>query len=119
MSSAATVAPESTPSCAPKLNGRPAHCPSPENRNQVATMANFGVPHDDIAQSLGISAPTLRKHYRAELDRAAAQVSLNVLRSLVHLATKRHNATAAIFWAKTRCGFKANSDAEGDSDDEF
>ncbi len=93
------------PSRAPKPNGRPAFKPSPEQIVIVQNLARFGVPQNDIAQSLGINAQTLRKHFRQQLDEGALEVKCAVLSSLFDMATKRRNVAAAIFWAKTRCDF--------------
>ena len=71
----------------------------------VEKMARFGIPQHHIAQSLGINAQTLRKHFREKLDRAAGETQREVLRTLFEMATKRRNVAATIFWAKTRCDF--------------
>lgn len=48
--------------------GRRAHAPSEASRRIVADRAAHGLALADIAAELGLSAPTLRKHYRAELS---------------------------------------------------
>lgn len=47
--------------------GRPEHVPTERNKGTVEAMSGLGLPHRDIAEKIGISAPTLRKHYRSEL----------------------------------------------------
>lgn len=71
-------------------------------------MSGFGVPEDDIALSLGISAPTLRKHYRSELDLGHIKANSAVAQSLYKkaLGDGTSAVTAAIFWLKTRAGWK-------------
>ena len=96
---------KSAPPRASKPNGRPPFQPSPEQAAMVEKMARFGIPQEHIAQSLGINAQTLRKHFREKLDLASALAQREVLMSLFDMATKRRNVAAAIFWAKTRCGF--------------
>lgn len=54
----------------PGRPGRRAHAPSQASRRLVADRAAHGLALADIAAELGLSAPTLRKHYRAELSPA-------------------------------------------------
>lgn len=88
--------------------GRPSHQPTDASRKQVESMAGYGIPEDDIALSLDISAPTLRKHYRRELDMGHIKANSAVAQSLFKKATGdgSQSVTAAIFWAKTRMGWK-------------
>ena len=85
--------------------GRPPHQPTEQLRKEVEGMAGVGVPQPDICKILGISLPTLHKHYPAELDRGMAKADAEVRRSLFLMATKDKNVTAAIFWAKVRLGW--------------
>ena len=48
--------------------GRRQHAPSAEQRRLVAVRAAQGAALSTIATELGLSIPTLRKHYRAELS---------------------------------------------------
>ena len=43
--------------------GRPSHVPTEKDRKTVEAMASYGVPQDEIALVLGVSPPTLRRHY--------------------------------------------------------
>ena len=54
----------------PGRPGRRAHAPSQASRRLVADRAAHGLALADIAAELGLSGPTLRKHYRAELSPA-------------------------------------------------
>jgi DNA invertase Pin-like site-specific DNA recombinase len=99
--------PKSAPPDEANPNGRPPFTPSDEQKALVSDLASYGLPQKQIARFLGISPMTLRKAFRAELDLAAVEVNSSVLHSLVHMATVRHNASAAIFWAKTRCNFRS------------
>lgn len=93
--------------------------PTAESRAQVEALASFGAPQEDIAKFLGISVPTLRKNYRDELDfstiKANAQVG-KYLYSLASGAAVKQGAkhadcrTAAIFWLKTRAGWRETND---------
>lgn len=85
--------------------GRPAHQPTDQNRLQVKTLAAVGIRHEDIAAKLGISADTLTKYYRQELDDGRVDANAVVAKSLYEQA-KAGNTAAMIFWLKTRAGWK-------------
>jgi hypothetical protein len=104
---------ETAPPRASKGRGRPPYDASEPHREQVKCMAGYGIPHKLIAKALNLSAPTLRKHYRKELDLSAIEANTNVLSSLYRMATTRHNAAAAIFWAKTRCNYDQDPNGLG------
>ena len=101
--------------------GRPAHLPEPSQRRQVEAMAGYGVPEADIARVLGIDPKTLRKHYRDELDTGHIVANANVAESLFRKATGDHrqSVTAAIFWLKTRAGWREASPNDPDPAVEF
>src|SRR5262249_26634745 len=48
--------------------GWPLHAPTAETCRQVALMAAFGNSEGEIARIVGVSEPTLKRHYRCELD---------------------------------------------------
>lgn len=91
--------------------GRREHLPEPSQRRQVEAMAGYGVPEANIARVLGIDPKTLRKHYREELDTGHIFANARVAESLFRKATGdgRQAVTAAIFWLKTRAGWKETS----------
>ena len=88
--------------------GRRAHKPDDFHRRQVEAMAGYGVPEPSIARVVGIDAKTLRKHYREELDTGQIKATAKVAESLFRKATGEgpQSVTAAIFWLKTRGGWK-------------
>jgi hypothetical protein len=90
---------------------RPSHRPDPQSRRQVEAMAGYGVPESDIAGVVGVSPKTLRKHYRSELDHGHVKANAKVAENLFRKATGegREAVTAAIFWLKTRAGWKETS----------
>lgn len=47
--------------------GRPAHIATQENRNRVTMLLAFGWSNERIAGAIGVTPPTLRKCYKAEL----------------------------------------------------
>lgn len=71
-------------------------------------MAGFGVPEIDIGAVIGIDPKTLRKHYRAELDQGHVKANMRVAENLYRKATGegREAVIAAIFWLKTRAGWR-------------
>jgi len=88
--------------------GRPAHLPNAVSRRQVEAMAGYGVPEADIARVIAIDAKTLRKHYRVELGTGSIKATAKVAEFLYRKATTEgpQCVTAAIFWLKTRGGWK-------------
>lgn len=91
----------------PKKNGRPQYEPTDKERAQCKALAGMGVPHTDIAIVLQISTPTLRRHFRAELDGGAIEANAKVAQSLFKQATdaQKPSVVACIFWLKTRAGW--------------
>ncbi len=91
--------------------GRKAHKPDAFHLRQVEAMAAYGVPEDGIARVVGIDPKTLRKHYRDELDTGQIKATAKVAESLFRKATSdgAQSVTAAIFWLKTRGGWKETS----------
>jgi hypothetical protein len=88
-------------------NNQP-HIPDEDTRKKVDAMAGYGVPEHLIARVLNIDPKTLRKYYREELDTAHIRANTAVAQSLYRKATSDgpQSVTAAIFWAKTRMGWK-------------
>ena len=87
---------------------RPPHQPDAGYRKQVEAMAGYGVPELDIARVVGIDPKTLRKHYRQELDGGHIKANAKVAENLFRKATGegRESVIAAIFWLKTRAGWR-------------
>jgi hypothetical protein len=88
--------------------GRRAHRPDERGRRQVEALAAYGVPERDIGRVVGIDPKTLRKHYRDELDLGATKATAKVAEFLFRKATTEgpQCVTAAIFWMKTRGGWR-------------
>jgi hypothetical protein len=86
--------------------GRPSFQPNENDRQQVEKKAGVGIRHEDIAAVLGMTAKTLRKHFRRELDRGAIEANTQVLETLFEMAKSGKNTAATIFWVKTRCGWR-------------
>lgn len=88
--------------------GRPPYTPTEKDRTQVKMLSGMGVTCADIALFLEISEPTMRKYYQHELDIGFVQANAQVAQSLFKQATDKDkpNVIAAIFWLKTRAGWK-------------
>src|SRR6476619_4772114 len=91
--------------------GRRAHEPDPTSRRQVEAMAGYGVLEADIAGVIGVDPKTLRKHYRDELKNGHVKANAKVAENLYRKATGegRESVIAAIFWLKTRAGWRETS----------
>lgn len=88
------------------LGGRPPHEPTDASRRQVEAMAGYGIPQEQIALSLDITENTLRKYYRRELDLGVVKANAKVAETLFNQATREGNTTAAIWWSKSRMGWR-------------
>ena len=88
------------------LMARPTYRITEKMRKMVKTMASLGCRHEDIAKIMEMTPKTLRKHFRSELDTGAIEANSKVVQSLFEMATKGKNPSAAIFWAKARCGWR-------------
>ncbi|NIJ37907.1 hypothetical protein FHR22_002610 [Sphingopyxis panaciterrae] len=47
----------------PRGRGRPQHVPTIENHNRILLLAATGRSEEECAAAIGVSPPTLRKHY--------------------------------------------------------
>ena len=93
----------------------PPHAPTPESRAQVSALYSYGITQEEIAHFIGIDPKTLRLHYRDELDSAHIKANAKVGQFLFQNAsgqTLKDGAShsdcvrAAMFWAKTRMGWR-------------
>jgi hypothetical protein len=82
--------------------------PSASQRKQVEAMAGYGIPEAAIARVMRVDAPTLRKLYANELAEGQIKANTKVAENLYRKATGegREAVIAAIFWLKTRAGWK-------------
>jgi hypothetical protein len=83
------------------------HKPTDQNRRTVEAMSGYGLPQDAISRLIGVSEPTLRKHYATELHNGMTKANAAVARSLYEKATGpgKEGVVAAIFWLKCRAGW--------------
>jgi hypothetical protein len=99
----------------PHRAGRPSFVPTAEQRANVEAMAGYGIPHEKICSLVNnpqtgkpITEPTLRLHFRTELNRGGTKANARVAESLFRKATGDGpgSVIAAIFWLKTRAGWR-------------
>lgn len=79
---------------------------NPSDLELVQQYAMVGIPQEDIAKVLGITAKTLRKHYREELDVGAIKANAAVGGTLYRMATSGEHPACTIFWGKTKMGLR-------------
>lgn len=96
--------------------GRPAFEPTEKDRATAKMMAAFGIPQYDIAKVIGVSEPTLRKHFRDELEVAHIEATAKVAQNLFRKATGdgKEAVAAAIFWLRARGGWRDRDPAPVD-----
>ena len=82
------------------------HEPTKDTRRTAEVAASYGVPHHMIATLVGISEPTLRKHYKPELEAGKAKATFQVAKTLFDRATTGKDLGAAIFWLKAQAGWR-------------
>jgi len=94
---------------------KPLHQPSDKTRAEIVALRSYGVPIKEVASYIGIDDKTMYKYYREELENSAIKANANVGKFLYQAASGQALATgathsdcvrAAMFWAKTRMGWK-------------
>jgi hypothetical protein len=102
------------------------HEPTPQTRAEVSALKSFGVPLEDISNYIGIDRKTLSKYYDSEIKTAQTKADATVAKFLYGAATGRalkDGAThsdcvrAAMFWAKTRMGWRETNQVDHTSSD--
>lgn len=89
--------------------GRPPHDPTERDRRSVEMMVAAGITHEGIAACIGIAYNTLLKHYEDELKNGKERANATIAGKLFQRAMNDDHpgcTTSAIFWLKTRAGWK-------------
>ena len=94
---------------------RKAYKPTNENRAKVEKLAAAGIRYEDIALFLDITRPTLDKYYKKELKIGHIKANAAVA-SKVYQEAINGNMTAALFWLKTRAGWRETQKVEMSAD---
>ena len=91
------------------LRKGPAHKVTSETKAVVGALAKIGIQQEVIADTLDISEPTLRKHYREQLDAGKGQANaFAVNRLFQHMhqnADLKVSLASTIFWLKAQANF--------------
>src|SRR4029077_14798125 len=80
-----------------------------EQREFVESASAFGITQAEIATQLKISEPTLRKHFRDELDGGAFKANMKVggnMYALTQSADEQVRLRACQWWTARRMGWK-------------
>jgi hypothetical protein len=85
--------------------GTPEHVWDETIAARIVECCSSGWTRKDIANEVGISIPTILKHYRAELDEADAVANDTIKNTLFKVATEDRSVPALIFWCKVRMGW--------------
>jgi DNA-binding transcriptional ArsR family regulator len=80
--------------------------PTDDLRSKVEALAAFGHNQTDISEYLGISKPTLAKHYDRELKTGLVHANFKVASVLFKKATQDEDTTSIIFWLKCRARWR-------------
>jgi len=91
---------------------RAPYTPTEKDRTYVETMVASGVPQVDIALVLGITDKTLRKHFQRELKTGSIRANATVAARLFKMTESI--PAAAMFWLKTRAGWRETNRVELD-----
>jgi hypothetical protein len=79
--------------------GRPSFEPTPAQRKMVSVAAGAGCTQDAIAVAIGITKPTLMKHFAAELTTVAHVRRFEVIQGLYEAALAGSAAAAKAYLA--------------------
>lgn len=95
--------------------GSPMHEPTQASRNLVLLCGAMGQTQEQMAALIGISETTLKLHYAAELKDGGRKILTGIAGNLARIAQDPNHpkcVTAAIFWLKTKGGFRDESRTE-------
>jgi hypothetical protein len=100
-------APERQPALPPKAKrsrGKPLHVPDKASQNRVTVWSGGGIEQELIAQSLGISRPTLVKHYADQLAVGKATMDGLAVSALAAAMQRggKEAVVAAKWWTQSR-----------------
>lgn len=105
-----TAKPAGKSAGAKETRGRPSHQPTAKEHAQVKMLAAMNIGRAEMATFLGVSAPTIDKYFSEDIKIGQIEANAKVAASLYRAATdpKKPNVVAAIFWLKSRAGWREN-----------
>lgn len=80
--------------------------------NTACAAAGYGLKDEQIANLVGVSEATLKRHCAEELARGRLDAKAQVTQTAYRMATSGHNQAMTIFWLKVRCGWKERTIVE-------
>ena len=89
--------------------------PTKAEREEVARLISVGITQDQVAMVIGITKPTLEKHFRDELDTAMITAHGKIGKKIFALAMAG-DKILLMFYAKTQMGWKETNVFEGNPD---
>ena len=105
---------------------QPPHIPTDKIRAEIIALRSYGVPIKEVAAYIGIDDKTMYKYYRTELEQSAMKANARVGKFLYEAASgqaMKDGASysdcvrAAMFWAKTRMGWRETQVIDNKSSD--
>ena len=87
-----------------------------EHAKIVQSLAQYGVPHAQIAAHIGVSKNTLLALYSKEIEEGAVTTNNKIAKRLFEKAMDG-DTTALIFWCKTRMGWRETQKVDLTSSD--
>jgi hypothetical protein len=94
---------------------RPKFLPTDDQRRMVKSMAAYGIRQEEIAATISVSAKTLRRRFRKELDRGATEANTQVGQTMYQMATSGKSPVSTMFWLRCRAGWRQNAGADRDT----
>jgi hypothetical protein len=85
--------------------GQPEHVWDATIAARIVECCSSGWTRKAISLDVGLSIPTILKHYRAELDEGDEEANGAVKNALFTAATSDKSVPAMIFWLKARCNW--------------
>ena len=93
----------------PKGAGRKPYSANQKDRDIITLMTASGIPQVNIGRCVGIDVKTMKKYYKTEMESSADIANAKVAQSLFNQAING-NTSAAIWWTKSRMGWKETRD---------
>jgi len=94
-----------------KKRGRPSHLVTATTENQVYELSKVGTRYEDIAFMLGISADTLSKYYKPQLEKGRIEANAVIAGTLYEKA-RQGDTASMMFWLKTRAQWSEKNTTE-------
>lgn len=91
------------------INGNE-YIPTEKDREKIILATAYGMSRKHMCFLLGISFPTLKKHFKNELELGSDIANFTVASKLYQNAVENNNTSAQIFWLKAKAGWKESKE---------